>query len=59
MSAPVTGFVQQDLEVENATVTSFSGSENEYDLSLSVADDFQGEVTLKVPFGVAEDAEGR
>ena len=59
VSAPVTGFVQQDLEVENATVTSFSGSENEYDLSLSVADDFQGEVTLKVPFGVAQDAEGQ
>ena len=58
-SAPVTGFVQQDLVVENATVTSFSGSENEYEVNFSVADEFQGEVTLTVPFGVAEDADGR
>ena len=58
-AVPVTGFVQQDLEVENATVISFSGSESEYGLYFSVADDFQGEVTLAVPFGVAEDAEGQ
>ena len=57
--APVTGFVQEDLVVENATVTSFSGSESEYSVDFSVADEFQGEVTLTVPFGVAEDVDGQ
>ena len=57
--APVTDFVQEDLVVENATITSFSGSENEYEVYFSVADEFQGEVTLTVPFGVAEDADGQ
>ena len=58
-SAPVTGFELSDLKVENGTVTELTGTEDEYTATITVADEYQGELTITVPFGVAEDADGR
>ena len=58
-SAPVTGFELSDLKVENGTVTELTGTEDEYTATITVADEYQGEVTITVPFGVAEDAHGQ
>ena len=56
---PVTGFELSDLVVENGTATALTGSGEEYQATVEVADEFQGELTVTVPFGVAEDADGQ
>ena len=54
-------FELSDLVVENGTMRpALTGSDNEYEVyGLEFADEFQGELTITVPFGVAEDADGR
>ena len=54
-------FELSDLVVENGTMRpALTGSDNEYEVyGLELADEFQGELTITVPFGVAEDADGR
>ena len=58
-SGSITGFELSDLVVENGTATALTGSDNEYEATVELADEFQGELTITVPFGVAEDADGR
>ena len=54
---PVTGFALEDLVVENGIATALTGSGEEYEATLTLPDEFQGEVTITVPFGAAEDAQ--
>ena len=57
--APVTGFELSDLLVENGTVAALTGSADEYTATITVADEFQGELTLTVPLGAAQDLQGQ
>ena len=59
VSVPVTGFELSDLVVENGTVTALTGSGAEYQATVGVADEFEGERTITVPFGAAVDADGQ
>ncbi|WP_298442805.1 Ig-like domain-containing protein [uncultured Ferrimonas sp.] len=53
-SEAVSGFTQTDLQLSNATVSSFSGSSTSY--SATIAPTADGAVTVLVPAAVAEDA---
>ena len=57
--ASVTGFVFSDVVMMNGRPTALSGSGAEYILTYEPLADFQGEVTVLVPFGVAQDAQDR
>ena len=52
-------FELSDLVVENGTATALTGSGEQYEATVEVADEFEGERTITVPFGVAQDADGR
>lgn len=52
----VQGFEASDLQVTNAAVTGFSGDGRSF--QVNVTPDMQGDITLHVPAGVAQDAGG-
>ena len=53
---PVTGLVEGEIEVANGSGTDFSGSGATYRLRVTPAADFEGDVTVTVPAGVAQDS---
>ena len=55
-SEAVTGFEREDIQVNNGTVTSFSGSETSYTAEITPSE--SGEVTVEVGEDVAEDGAG-
>ena len=55
----MTGFAFSDVVMMNGRPTALSGSGAEYILTYEPLADFQGEVTVLVPFGVAQDAQDR
>ena len=55
-SEPVSGFVVEDIVVGNGTVSNFAGSGAVY--TFDVTPNTIGEVTVDIPAGVAEDADG-
>ena len=55
--ASVTGFALSDVVMVNGRPTGLSGSGAEYILTYEPLSDFQGEVTVLVPFGVAQDTQ--
>ena len=55
-SEPVSGFVVEDIVVGNGTVSNFAGSGAVY--TFDVTPNTIGEVTVDIPSGVAEDADG-
>ncbi len=55
-SKPVTGFDEDDVDLENGSLTNFLGSETDYTFDLTPED--QGSVEAEVPEGVAIDAAG-
>ncbi len=55
-SREVTDFVQADIDHENGTISNFSGSGQNY--TFDVRPEATGDVVIKVPAGVATDADG-
>ena len=55
-SRPVSGFTVDDINVTNGTVSDFAGSGAGY--TFDVTPNAIGEVTLEIPAGAAEDADG-
>ena len=55
-SKPVTGLTGSEIEVANGTGSNFSGSGAIYRLRVTPDADFEGEVTVTVPAGAAEDS---
>jgi len=55
-SEPVTGFDEDDVEIENGSITNFLGSGTDY--SFDLTPEAQGLVEAEVPEGVAIDAAG-
>ena len=55
-SKPVTGLTESEIEVTNGTGSDFSGSGATYTLRVTPDADFEGNVTVTVPAGVAEDS---
>ncbi len=55
-SKPVTGLTGSEVEVANGTGSNFSGSGAIYRLRVTPDADFEGEVTVTVPAGAAEDS---
>ena len=55
-SSPVSGFDIQDINVGNGTVSNFAGSRAVY--TFDVTPNAIGEVTVDIPAGAAEDADG-
>ena len=53
---PVTGLLASEIEVDNGTRSNFSGSGTTYTLRISPHADFEGNVTVTIPAGVAEDS---
>ena len=54
-SEPATGVEESEIEVDNGTGSNFSGSGATYSLQVTPDSDFEGDVTVTVPAGVAED----
>ena len=55
-SKSVTGLTGSEIEVTNGTGSNFSGSGATYTLRVTPDADFEGDVTVTVPAGVAEDS---
>ena len=55
-SEPATGVEESEIEVDNGTGSNFSGSGATYSLQVTPDSDFEGDVTVTVPAGVAEDS---
>ena len=55
-SEPATGIEESEIEVDNGTGGNFSGSGATYSLEVTPDSDFEGDVTVTVPAGVAEDS---
>ena len=55
-SEPATGIEESEIEVDNGTGGNFSGSGATYSLQVTPDSDFEGDVTVTVPAGVAEDS---
>ena len=55
-SKPVSGFTLADITVENGAVSNFAGSGTVYTFDVTPND--IGEVTVDIPAGAAEDADG-
>ena len=55
-SVPVSGFIRDDINVANGTVSNFAGSGAVY--TFDVTPDSIGEVTVDIAAGVARDADG-
>ena len=55
-SEPATGVEESEIEVDNGTGSNFSGSGATYSLQITPDSDFEGDVTVTVPAGVAEDS---
>ena len=55
-SKSVTGLTESEIEVTNGTGSNFSGSGATYTLRVTPDANFEGDVTVTVPAGVAEDS---
>ena len=52
---PVTGFLASEIEVDNGTGSNFTGSGMTYTLRVTPDTDFEGDVRITIPAGVAQD----
>ena len=57
-SRPVSGFAIEDITVGNGTVGNFAGSDGDAVYTFDVTPNAIGEVTVEIPAGAAEDADG-